>query len=211
MLAANGSQSWMLTEPWAILISGMATLAAALIIALVGPWLLGKRFQTLDDAANEAKRAASNVQERIGVLDTQVAALEASLARVQNLLSDLTDGLDRARRAREDLPPGAPPPVAPNGDWEQLRSHWNDVREKVEALASEPGTDGRTRARYSRIDRRNYRRLLEALAADNQLGGRAAEYLEAFDIWARYRTNRAPIPQAELERLSFIRDQLVAH
>lgn len=157
-----------LTEPWAILLSGLATLLAALVVAILGPWMLGHKFQTLDDAATEAQKAVGNVKDRMATLDVQIGALERSLATVQNVLNDLAED----REAQGEGPPQLKQPDGGGGvdqDREELRSRWNDVRSRVEDIAANPLTDGRTRAKYSRIDRRSFRRLLEAIRDDNGL------------------------------------------
>lgn len=199
-----------LTEPWAILLSGVATLVAALVVAILGPWILSRRFETLDDAANSAQEAVGNVRDRMATLDIQIGALERSLATVQNVLNDFFED----QKAEEEAQPQLEEPAGGAGEAparrEQLRSYWNDVRSRVEDIAANPATDGRTRAKYSRIDRRNFRRLLEAIREDGGLGQNPQPYFEALGIWSRYRANRTVVTEQDLNAMQVLRNQILA-
>jgi hypothetical protein len=73
---------------------------------------------------------------------------------------------------------------------------WEKIKDKIETIAANPEIDGRTSAKYGRIDRRQYLKLIEALEADKQLGTHAPLYWEAIELWQKYRPNRA-VPTIE--------------
>lgn len=199
--------------------SGICSILAACIIALLGPYLLSQRFKSLEDAANSVKLTTidltekinnlaqsvkeriealtTTVEDRVSKLDIQIASLERTLGTLQNIVNDIAEDLEAA----EEVVVVQPNAEAKNRR-EQLRAKWNEIRDRVEDIASSPEIDGRTRAKYSRIDRRNYGKLLEALKDDGNLGENAERFLNAYRIWSRYRANRKVVTDEDLNALS---------
>lgn len=196
-----------LTEPWAILLSGVSTLVAALIVAIVGPWLLSGKFENLDDAAQKAREAAEKVRDRLSELEAELGGYARALANVQNTLTDAAEDR-KAAEAEEHQAGAAAADVAPPLR-EQLRELWTEVRSKVEDMASSPQIDGKTKAKYARIDRRSYRRLLEAMREDGALGAEPQTYFDALDLWSRYRANRAEATQQDLNAMRALRNTIL--
>jgi predicted trehalose synthase len=212
-----------LTEPWAILFSGLATLVAALVVALLGPWMLNDRFENLNDAADKARSAAKEASEAIlkvkdslEKLDIETSALGSAVANVRNIVSDIADDQTVAAQP-ERISESA---NFPGGDLriedqivhrDELRSLWNDIRAKVVDIATNPTVDGRKRAKYARIDGRNYRNVLDALHDDQLLVPNAQRFFEAFDIWSRYRANRAVVAENDVMTMRDLRNQIAGN
>ncbi len=85
------------------------------------------------------------------------------------------------------------------------------MRDRVEEIAADPAIDGRSRARYNRIDRRIFKNLLDALVADNLLGVNGPLLTDALALWHKYRNNRLPVPQKDLERMRELHDRFLAN
>ena len=176
------------TPPQATIISGALTVIAAIAGVGLGAWLFSGRVSDLKSALDESDRLVaehrSAIEREVQDIREQVSGLTTStlvaLGEVRATLSDIEEA---------DAPPQ---PVTQGGGRERLQEDWNAIRDSLEQLAADPLIDGRTRARYARIDRRRYADLINALAGDHRLGGSAAEFREAVGIWQRYRNGGEP-------------------
>ena len=161
------------------------------------------------EAVGDAQVITGQVQDRMEALDVQIGALERSLASVQNVLNDFIDDTKT-----EEIPKD--PDVMVGEDMaaaavkrNKMRDLWNDIRAYVEDIASAPQIDGRTRAKYSRIDRRNYGRLLDALKEDFPDRRDWQSIIEAYGIWSRYRANRASVIPLDIDRMATLKAQIL--
>lgn len=120
------------------------------------------------------------------------------------------------RQAAVEEEPGEPQDVnAANAErspehFSTVLLAWHDIRDQLEKLAADPSIDGRTAAKYQRIDRRNYADLINSMTRDNNLPDHT-EYLEAARIWARYRSRRMAPTAQDTERLRELARRLVGN
>ena len=84
-----------------------------------------------------------------------------------------------------------PPQQDPQGNTDRMLTSWTRIRDHLEAIADSPRIDGRTRAKYARIDRRTRGQLVAALDVDRNLDADPALYREAIELWNRFKTRRA--------------------
>lgn len=181
-----------LTEGQALLISSLATLLSAFIVAVLGPWILQRRLQNMDASARE-------VHERIQQFNDLFASLEAGLSHAQNAMSDYND-----RLTQQQSPEGDPTTESEADQWRrEVMEAWADVRDRIETLASQPSLHSKRRAKYARIDRRNYGNLLSALSKDGVIN--SPHWDDAYKIWSRYRTNRSEVSQQDVEMMRSLR------
>lgn len=112
--------------------------------------------------------------------------------------------------AAEVLDNDAPAVVAAVPTWNDLRDQWARVRKRLMDIAFDPSVDGRTRAAYGRIDLRGegYRRFVEKLASDGQLGQSNADFLNAVELWNAYRNNRREVPLDAINKMKDIADRV---
>ncbi len=183
------------TEPQATIIAALLTVIAALTGVLLGSWLFSGKVSDLKAALTEAEKHLEQYRGQVEVavreigstLDVQVQAIQQSLGNISTSVNDL-----RESGAVEEAAPiaGGEPPQA------DLRECWTRIRDRLEEIAAGPQIDGRTRAKYTRIDRRRYSEFIGALARDGQLGANEQQYWDALEIWNRNRNGRRePSPQ----------------
>jgi len=103
----------------------------------------------------------------------------------------------------------APQTAAATSTWNDLRSHWARVREKLMEIAFDQNVDGRTRAAYSRIDLRGgYVPFVNKLKSNNMLGANVEQFEKAANLWERYRRNRAPVDEMVVKEMKDYADAL---
>lgn len=61
-----------LTEPQAVLLSGILTLVSGIFVAIAGPLLIGGQFSSVKEAAAEAKKVADSITENLKIIQTTV-------------------------------------------------------------------------------------------------------------------------------------------
>lgn len=192
-------------EPQAIVISGLLTVIAALIGVLVGAKLFRGQVATLKDALDESEKMISDHRGFVG----------QSLADVKDQLSSMMESLGQLRGSVGELQVSTPSetleatmPIQDIDLRENLRSMWIEIRDQLEKIAADPEIDGRTRAKYARIDRRNYLELINTLALDNRLGGQPEIYREAANLWAQFKNGRRVPSRSQLEQMSVLKARI---
>ncbi|MHA6687710.1 hypothetical protein [Mesorhizobium sp. A556] len=197
------------TEPQAIIISAVLTIVAAVVGVLLGAKLFGNRVRDLNTAL-----AASNklVVDHKTKVDTSLADIRSTLLNFESLLSATTSNLGILKGSLEDIADktevkGDTP--AKEATREQLRDDWDAIRGQIETLAAAQTIDGRTRARYARMDRRKYADLVETLAREKQLGDRPEDFEKAAAIWAKYRNGRSQPSKSDVATMADLRKALV--
>jgi hypothetical protein len=220
MLAAwNG-----MTEAQGTVIAAFLTIAAAVVGVLLGAWLFGGRVKSLEEAVQQTERLLqahkAEVEATLGGLRrtlTETAQgidqLEATLAELRQTLTTTVEGIGQLRGAVSEIPTsGVPVPEEQAGEWvrwEQLRDDWNSVRDELERRAADPVIDGRTRAKYGRIDRRKYYELIDALDADRNLAGQGRYFRQANELWQQFKNGRRIPSQAVLAQMRELKRRLV--
>lgn len=198
-----------LTEPQAMIISALITVAAAVVGVLLGSWLFGSRVRDLQSALDASKEMVAAHREHV---ETSLQDVRTKLAEMETLLGTTIETIGQVRGSIGDLSANAQEPVANaamEDHREAIRSSWEQIRDTLETIAADPHTDGRRRAKYARIDRRNYRWLIDSLDIDGYLQGAAERFREAVDLWHRFRNGRVRPDKEHADRMSELRDELV--
>jgi len=112
------------------------------------------------------------------LLERKIRRLEARIAALKAAANEFEDTLDK----EAILPPTATGPntVVPGQDnWEDIRSHWRVVRDRLEELITE--VDGRRQRTYDRTSRYTYRDIIDMLRADAKLDATTATFLHSMN------------------------------
>lgn len=200
------------------IISGALTFLAAVVGVLLGSWLFSGRVRDLKSAVDASDRliaahakaveqALSSMSERLAGVDVQIGTLIESSGRLQGAVgdiqsaqaSDIQNSFSSSDMNSADLP----------DTRAQLWDQWEAIRDELERIAADPLIDGRTRARYARIDRRRYGALVEALMRDNLLGARADAFRQAVILWQQHRAGRRRPTTADVQQMKEYRGQIV--
>lgn len=213
-----------LTEPQAILLSGILSGSLTIVAATLGVWLGSRLFggrisdlqsllsesnQHLDNHRADVKKKVDDLIHSTGDVQEQAAAIRETRDSLRELgevinaqLSSAIDGISVLKASVSDIQDaqGAAPQENATADSEELRrsirENWGAIRKTIEGIASNPTIDGRTRAKYGRIDRRQYWALLEELHKDGRIDDDYELFSEANNIWQRFKSNRTnPTPE----------------
>jgi hypothetical protein len=204
-----------LTAPQAEVISSATTLLSALLVALVAPLtfhLLTRRgVKGFHEAVGDLKIAAESAQaqsqtirdsmgtvrdvsSKVGDLGVLIASVQEALANTQNTLLE-----DRAQPTTDH---------SALSSRERIKGLWRGLQELVERMASRPRINGNTRAKYARIDRRGYLRLIATVLEDGHLAGSIDDWKDAYYLWMSARQASAEPTVAELQRMQSLDRQL---
>lgn len=195
-----------ITAPQATIIAGILTLAAAIVGVLLGAWLFGNRVGDL--------KGALEVSDRL--LNDHKSAVESGLVNLEAQFNDFMattrESLGQLRGVVGDIESNAASPQEDESQArssEDLREDWSAIRDDLERQAVEPTIKGQTRAKYARIDRRNYMDLVNALVSDGHLHGDVDRFREAIALWYKFRTGkRMPSPD-DNKKMKQLRAMLV--
>ncbi|MCX7644087.1 MAG: hypothetical protein N2Z62_02175 [Rhodobacteraceae bacterium] len=195
------------TEPQAIIVSTLLTMIAGLVAIVIGSRFFQGKVATLEQAMATAS----------GQIEQHIRNLEKALAEIEELAITSSERLaaisgreangeaNGALRLEPDRPDGKRGPLTPS---DRLRAAWETVRDAIEAQASDRSIDPRRRAKYSRIDRRNYADLVKAMSEDGEIRGPrnlAEEWKKAIALRYSFRNGqRKPTDAdaAEMERIA---------
>ena len=194
-----------------MIVSGGLTLLAAVFGVVIGWWLFSGRVKDLKGALDESDRlltahrtsvekALIDINEKVTGINEQFTTTVESLGQLRGKVSDLesaSSSIDEAPITERAANP------------KDLRDDWEAIRDQLEQRAADPSVDGRTRARYARIDRRGYLDLIDALNNDRALGVEAPSYREANIIWQKYRNGRRSPTIDDARKMSSLRQMLV--
>jgi hypothetical protein len=184
-----------ITDAQATIIAGVFYVLAAIAGVWFGSWLFGNKVQNLEGAIEETEKI-----------------MKAHRNEVNETLTQLREGLGQLRGTVGDIQ-SIPPSDTYNDDewaaWESLRESWNDIRDELERIAADPEINPRTRAKYYRIDRRQYWKLIEALGADGRIRGRQATFVAANNLWQRYKSGRPAPDQAAVREMEKLKKRIL--
>ena len=178
------------TAPQATIISGICTLAAALFGVLFGWWLFNGRVKDLKSAIEESDKI---LKKHRGDVQDSLKEVGITLSEMQLQFTSTLEALGQLRGSVSDIQSSTledAPNEAQADRKEQVRADWNAIRDTLESIAANPEIDGRTRAKYARIDRRRYTDLIDALARDDGLGADEQAFRDAVTLWSAYRNGR---------------------
>jgi hypothetical protein len=190
-----------LTVPQATLISGFLTLVAAIVGVMLGSWLFSGRVRDLKAALDESDKfirdhktsVESSLDELKSHLHAFIVSTDESLGQIRGQINDDTSEsiqeLDTPALDRRD----------------ELKAEWSAIRDDLERKAANTDVDGRTRAKYWRIDRRNYIDLVNALDKDHKLGNNASQYRAAVNLWHQFRNGRVVVNQEDVKQMMELR------
>lgn len=191
------------------LLAGFCTaIGAVLGIVIAGRFFSGKAKTLnealaasqamLEDHAAAVSVTLEGIRERISVLDAQTSSLASGLGRIEANTVELAETGESPKS-----------PTAGEDSWDTLRALWFEVRDELERRASDERIDGRTRAAYGRIDRRQYYLLIEKMTDRGTLGPRASSlFSDALALWQGCKSGRVPVRLEDVKRMRGLRDRL---
>ncbi|MFM7378772.1 MAG: hypothetical protein ACKO1O_11705 [Erythrobacter sp.] len=178
-----------LTDGQGAFLSGSITAFGAVVAVWIAQKLFGDRVAGLKEGVEQAEQSMSafkvSVESRLSEIENLFnevsSGLQRSLADTQAAIHE-SQGTEGAAEVRDADQAASP--------WDRLWADWHTIRDKFEAIASSPNIDGRTRAKYSRVDRRSYYELLNLLDADGHLPDLQLA-IDATGLWYRSRRKNA--------------------
>lgn len=186
-----------LSQPQATLGSGILTFFGAIAAVLLGWWLFSGKVRDIKSALDTTDKLLSDhqlrVQKSLADIEEKLSSLTASTAQIRADVSD--------RQAIEEEETHEEEHQVRDLNFDDLSTNWLRIRDKLEEIASDSRIDGRTAAKYSRIDRRKYADLVASLNRDGRLGDNGGLFLEAAQIWASHRSRKKEASQAYIERM----------
>jgi hypothetical protein len=189
-------EAWQsVTQPQATIIAGIFTMIAAISAVLIGSWLFSGRVRDLKGAVEETEKILLAHRDEV---NTTLAELREGLGQVRGTVSDIQSATPTEANSENEW-----------AAWEALRDGWTEIRDELEHIAADPSIDGRTRARYGRIDRRQYWRLIEALKEDRRLGGAAGDFEAANTLWQRFKSGRKVPDRAAVQEMEEFRRRIL--
>jgi hypothetical protein len=194
-----------ITEPQAIIISSLFTVIAAVIGVSLGGLIFGGRVNDLKGALDTSKEMI--VSHEVSV-NEKLSKILDRVTEVESQFRSTIEGIGQIRGSLVDIESNSSGPViAPEqiDARDRLRTDWISVRDAIERMATDPAKDGRTRAKYARIDRRQYRQLLESIHDDYGVPN-VSKFRRAIDIWQKYKNGRNSPTQDDLQEMSDIRN-----
>lgn len=148
-------------------------------------------------SANDVKAATDGIARDLETLKSNLLQINEAVSGVQS-----ASALAQARFQEEvqELRAEATEPTRLSDEEQRLnddmRKQWSKLQELVEGAASDVDIDGRTRAKYARIDRRNYERLAVTLYNDGHLPGSEDQWRKVIDLWNKSKRNRHQVSPA---------------
>jgi hypothetical protein len=191
-------------------ISGAMTALGAITAVLIAHHYFGGKVRnvtnSLDEIQNKISGFQSVIDERFSQITSNIDDLNAALGGVQDTAARTQAAVYESREYDDSQ--GIEEGQA-QGNKQAVALIWNEVANLIEKIASSENIDGRTRAKYGRIDRRSYYNLISSLNDD----GRLLEQMEAFkraaQIW--YSCRRATDVSDEIKmEIQVLKDQLIA-
>jgi hypothetical protein len=229
-----------ITPAQADLVSAVLSFLSVAVAAILGPIILysitKKSFDDFNSAVGETAKSAKKVSKSTSEMKSQIGDFSATIVGLSEVLASasetiatleertsglneilsaiqkntaLTQGQDSEDRQIIEQAAVSAPSTQTTGH-EKLKDYWSALRDKIEDIASNPSIDGRTRAGYARIDRRDYRELIAKLSDGGLLGEYSDKWIEAVNLWYTYRPNNQAIPEQSLDRLKTLSQDLTA-
>jgi len=193
-----------LTQPQATLGSGAMAFLGAIFAVLLGWWLFSGKVRDIRSALDTTDRLLAEhrqrVQRSLSDIEEKLSSLTASTAQIRADVADKQALEDQAISQEVISKPGQQAAQI-ELTFEDLVSSWHRVRDRLEEIASDSQIDGRTAAKYSRIDRRRYADLVASLNKDGHLMGGGEHFLEAARIWASHRSGKKKPAQETIQRM----------
>lgn len=213
-----------MTEAQAIVLNGGMTIVAGLVAVLLGGLIFSRQIASIREAhaateemmkdhASKVAQLAKDVEGQLSELDQVLAGVSQKVSSIEGTVSDSeTVAANRAEAPGDSvgLIPNIPAATEDSVEIslrDRLKKDWHDIRDVIEAIASHPSLDGRTRASFMRVDRRSYTDLI------NKMQGILPSpelFREAVDLWMANRNGRRAPSTAEVTRMQEVSAQVRA-
>lgn len=207
-----------LTPAQAEVISSAVTLFSALIVAVIAPITFHlitrgglkdfhRAITDLQTAAESARTQAETIRASMGTVrevSTQVGDLGVLIASVQEALANTQNTLLENRTEA-----GGENGFAHSAARDRIKTIWRGLQEMVERMAARPKLNGNTRARYARVDRRGYLKLISAMLEDNNLLGNFDDWRAAYALSQSAQRAAAEPTAIDLERMEQLARRLL--
>jgi hypothetical protein len=190
-----------MTEGQGAVLAAIITVLGAAIGVVIGAKLFSGRVAKLEDAVEHSEKCVEEylqtISAKISDLDLVIATISGGLQKLKSDIEESADeGANSAQREGQ---------ASPDID---VREFWRAVRDKIEDAASNSEIDGRTRAKYGRVDRRSYYDLIEKMEWDGWLEN-AGLYREAYQIWLKYKNGKKSITRDDRARMQALSGVLI--
>jgi hypothetical protein len=192
-----------LNEGQGSILAAFVTVIGAAIGIFIGAKLFGGKVKDLESATQQTELLLKAHRERV---ETDLAELSSTLAEVLATSKQVKDTVEEPRQAE-----GGAEEDPEWRRWYDMRSAWRALRDEIERRAATPTIDGRTRARYARIDRRQFEELIRQLAEDGRLAPHTDTFRDAFRLWQAYKNGRRNPAAAEVQRMTQFRLRVADH
>jgi hypothetical protein len=198
-------------------LSGFFTALGAILAVVTASTLLSGKVKTIKEAIDETEKhvedAVANVLSSVKALEEQIGGLSTGLGRVQSDVAGLADSADDAAGMAHSSDDTVDEVANLNqSDRPELRDAWLRIRSELERRANADGLDGRTKASFWRIDRRNYDDLIDKIAdARNSpiSPEEKSQFKDALTIWISYKNGRKKFELRDLEKLLAIEKSII--
>ncbi|WP_148292637.1 hypothetical protein [Paracoccus aminophilus] len=199
-----------LSEAQGALLNGILTILAAGGGVLLGAKLFGGKVANIQSAIDASKRAVDghvdNMDHALKLMKEKTEALSEVLAGLSSQVGRIESNQIESERPDEDIA-GAGPEASESESYtkDDISELWSGARDHLEEIASSPEIDGRTRAKYTRIDRRSYERLIDALSHDGFITNGVADAARQASAMSRsFRRREAPPTRSEIEEMKVL-------
>ena len=150
-------------------LSGFFTGVGAIVAVFLAQHIFKGRISDLKSAVGETEGLVKSFKASV---DAQLNEVKDKFSELNAVTSAIQEGLSKTQAAvlerTDEQDQGAPQNVGiavEADDRSRLKKAWHQIVDHIEAIAGSPNVDGRTRAKYGRIDRRSYYDLINALDA----------------------------------------------
>ena len=111
-------------------------------------------------------------------LERKVKRLEERIKALKEAATKFEESLEK--EAIQPVAPGAPAVTPPTrNNWEDIRSHWRVVRDRLEELITE--IDGRRQRTYDNTSRYSYKDVIDMLRDDKKINAHTATFLHSMN------------------------------
>lgn len=204
LIAWNG-----MTEAQATVIAALLTIIAAVAGVWLGARLFSGKVKDIESAVQETGQLVQLYQAEV---TTALADITNAMAELRQTATTTVEGIGQLRGAVGEIPITDTPLGQIESEWpewDEVRDDWHAVRDELERRAADPNIDGRTRAKYGRIDRRRYSALIDAMDADGNLRNQGDDFRIAHDIWQTHKSGKRTPSAETLEAMDRLRRRLV--
>lgn len=184
----------------------VSVLLAAVLAPLVFHLITRKGVADFKAAIEDVTTSARTVREHTSGMGEEINQLGEKLVEINALLSAVqkNQAVSQSKSEEEERAIEALTPESASGEQTpraKLKEFWSRIRDRLEDVASDSAIDGRIRARYARIDRRDYQALVRALGSEGRLGSDQEKWLRSVFLWYKFRPNNQEIDPVELNEL----------